>query len=611
MCGIVGSFGFVDEDLLKSMCDSIEHRGPDGEGFYVGKDGALGSRRLAIIDVSGGQMPISNESGDIWVVYNGEIYNHAELTDELIKLGHIYKTRSDTEMVLHAYEEWGPDCVKRFNGMFGFAIYDGRSDTIFAARDQFGIKPFYYTKVTRGFLFSSEIKAFLKSFEFKPTPNETSIYKYMAYRKHDDSKETFFDGVTKLMPGEYAIFSRNGNEVTIKTSNYFDLDINTQDDRSDAELIETFKHLFIKSVKDRLMSEVPVGSCLSGGLDSSAVVCVINKLMLENSEKLETIGDKQTTFSAVFPSQINNEEEYINVVLDQTKTEKNFSYPQSRGLFEELDSFIYSQEEPFISSGPYAQWCVMRDASKKVKVLLDGQGSDEMLAGYTPYLIVYLRQLLSQGKVLLFVKELIYCLPQIKNLIIEKIKGTLEYKFSLREFVSKDFVSSVSYQPAPLESKRLKKRLKADLFYNSIPSLLRYEDKNSMAFSIEGRVPFLDPELVKFVFTLPERMLIRNGYSKYILREALKGILPEKILNRKWKVGFTTPEVAWFRDQREKVYDIVNSDSFRRRKYFDHNRILRFVNDFYDGKHNESMVIWRWVNLELWLRLFIDNHGKN
>lgn len=603
MCGIAGTYGFVDKKLASDMAKVISHRGPDGEGFYFGDSGSLVSRRLAIIDVAGGHMPISNEDDSIWIVYNGEIYNHLELTAELKKAGHTYKTHSDTEMVLHAYEEWGFDCVKRFNGMFGFALYDSKKSIIFAARDQFGIKPFYYTYVEEGYIFASEIKAFFSHAGFSATPNNPTLFKYLAYRMHDDSTDTFFANVNKILPGEYIVFSKEG----VRVQKYFDLDLTAVSTLSKEEQVAEFKRLFIKSVKDRLMSEVSVGTCLSGGLDSSAVVCVINKLLTGNVTDKNTIGDLQKTFSAVFPNEINNEETYIDSVLESTKTEKNYIYPNSKELFLELKELVYYQEEPFISSGPYAQWCVMKEAHKKVKVLLDGQGSDELMAGYTPYMIVYLKELLSAKKYAKFIKESFYCLPQIKNLIQEKVNSLFGYQFLLSDFISDSFKQKHKTPKPNFETSNLKKRLHDDLFKYSIPSLLRYEDKNSMAFSIEGRVPFLDPDLVKFIFTLPSSMLINKGYTKYVMREALKDILPGQILNRKWKVGFTTPEVAWFREQKESVYEIINSASFRSREVFNYSLIKQFVADFYDGKHDESMVIWRFINLELWYRIFIDN----
>jgi len=601
MCGVVGTYGFVDEPLLKEMADAISHRGPDGEGFYVGRNGAIGSRRLAIIDVATGQMPIANEDGTIFIVYNGEIYNFAKLTSELKNSGHTFKTKSDTEMVLHAYEEWGEDCVRRFNGMFAFALYNTKKGEIFVARDQFGIKPFYYLKDGEKFVFASEIKALLRYNGYAKSPNDRAIIRYLASRKHDDTRETFFEGIYKLLPGEYGVFSRVG----LKTTKYYNVNINAKATGTKKELVEKFRILFVKSVKDRLMSEVPIGTCLSGGIDSSSIVCVINDLLRKSGLDEEIIGTKQRTFSAVFPKEINDEEQYIHEVLKFTETQKNFVFPRSSEFFDELEAFVYSQEEPMISSGPYSQWCVMKLAREQVKVLLDGQGADEVLAGYTPYFFVYLRQLFKEKKYLLSLKEGLFALPQVKPLIIEWLKNNYRKIPTSVSLLNQSLVKNFSGKEEVV-SDNLKKRLYNDLLFDSIPALLRYEDKNSMAFSIEGRVPFLDTDLVEFVFSLPEDLIIRNGRSKFILREAVKDLVPKRIVKRTWKVGFTTPEVAWFRAEQERVYQIVESESFRRRKYFDYPRVKSFVDDFYQGKHNESMVLWRLINVEMWLRAFHD-----
>ena len=258
-----------------------------------------------------------------------------------------------------------------------------------------------------------------------------------------------------------------------------------------------------------------------------------------------------------------------------------------------------------ISSGPYSQWCVMKLAREQVKVLLDGQGADEVLAGYTPYFFVYLRQLFKEKKYLLSLKEGLFALPQVKPLIIEWLKNNYRKIPTSVSLLNQSLVKNFSGKEEVV-SDNLKKRLYNDLLFDSIPALLRYEDKNSMAFSIEGRVPFLDTDLVEFVFSLPEDLIIRNGRSKFILREAVKDLVPKRIVKRTWKVGFKTPEVAWFRAEQERVYQIVESESFRRRKYFDYPRVKSFVDDFYQGKHNESMVLWRLINVEMWLRAFHD-----
>lgn len=639
MCGIAGYYGFRDDNLLKKFSKQLQHRGPDGEGTYTDDKVSLLSRRLAIIDRKGGDQPIFNEDGTKCVFQNGEIYNYRELTSVLTKKGHIFKTKSDTEMILHAYEEWGTNCFDKFNGMFAVAIYDLKKKELVLARDHFGIKPLYYayvkdesakflsrlnslrsdTKSRKNFtapsssfsklMFSSEIKPIIESGLIKKRPNDQIIYRYLRYRVHDDCEETFFSGVYKLLPGQVMIIQN----LEFRIQNYsnlqndlLELSRHSGDEQSEeSRIIGEFKSKLIEAVKLRLISEVPTGTCLSGGLDSSTVVAVVNRLLKEKVKEAESVGKIQKTFSAVFPGLANDEDRYVDQVVNKVNKVQSFKVkPQPEEFFEEIEDFVKTQEEPTISTGPYAQYKVMQEAHKYVTVVLDGQGSDEMMAGYLPYYFVYLRQLKKEKKYYALFREVFSSLDVIKRYLLTKKSinplSVLSGDFS-RKFQGEKFV---------VENSNLKKRLVEDIFKNSLPSLLRYEDKNSMRFSIEGRVPFLDINLLRYIFSLSDSAIIQRGWNKNILREAVANLLPEEIVKRRNKIGFTTPEYQWFMRMKNKIYGIFLSESFAKRKYFDQPKVLKLFEEFIQGKNDDTMLFWRMLNLELWMREFIDTGNK-
>nr|MBP7967661.1 asparagine synthase (glutamine-hydrolyzing) [Candidatus Woesebacteria bacterium] len=308
MCGIAGFTGKKNEQLIQQMSTDMKHRGPDGDGFYIDEHVSLLNRRLAIIDRAGGDQPIYNEDKTIAVVYNGEIYNYLELRDTLKKAGHVFKTKSDTEVIVHGYEEWGNDCFDYFNGMFGIALYDIPKKKLILARDHFGIKPIYYAHTEKGLIFASEIKPILRSGYIEKKVNDRILYRYLAYRIHDDQEETFFEGVYHLMPGQMLTVENNNISKHIFSTLEKDIDRSIDQKNSQSLMhadIKKFKELFIDSIQRRLIAEVPVGTCLSGGLDSSSVVTVVNKLLSEHAKESESVGAAQNTFSAVFPGSTN------------------------------------------------------------------------------------------------------------------------------------------------------------------------------------------------------------------------------------------------------------------------------------------------------------------
>ena len=414
MCGITGVYSFkgtVDPMCIKRMTDLLRHRGPDDEGFLAvdsasGKvfsligseskiqglriedfnepaDLFLGHRRLSIIDLSSaGHQPMCNEDGSLWIVYNGEIYNYLEIRKELVSLGHRFNSYTDTEVILHAYEEWGADCLSRFNGMWAFAIVDLKKKRIFCARDRAGVKPFYYVYDGKRFCFASEIKAILKMDHFSVEPNEQIIADYLFGGLIDHTRETFFKGIYQLRPGEYLLIENNG----LTTKPYWDIEPNEAHFVQEDDYTASFYELLEDSIRLRLRTDVPIGTCLSGGLDSSSIVCLANRLMF-NGQSIDPrlVGERQKTFSSCFEDPVYDERKFIELVIDRTGAEKNYVFPQAEALFEDLTKLIWHQDEPFGSITIYAHWNVIRLARKRgVTVLLNGQGADELLAGYLP-----------------------------------------------------------------------------------------------------------------------------------------------------------------------------------------------------------------------------------
>jgi asparagine synthase (glutamine-hydrolysing) len=623
MCGIAGYHGLTaDEGLLQRMNDCQRHRGPDGEGIHVDGLGGLAHRRLSIIDVAHGQQPMATADGRYTIAYNGEVYNYLDLRAELEGLGRTFTTDSDTEVVLQAFAEWGPDAFDRFNGMFGLAIWDRDEQRLTLARDHFGIKPVYLAVVPHPagegqvLLFASEIRPILRSGLYERRVNDRTVYRYLQFRVHEDGTETFFDGITRLAPGEMLTADVGGIERRMFTRLKEELLELAHEQRPyDEAAAAEYRRRLVESVRMRLQSEVPVGTSLSGGLDSSAVAVIINQLLGEGDElSTASVGTRQNTFSAVFPGAVNDEERYVDDVLEicTGHVEGHKILPTADEFKADLLDFVRTQEEPLISSGPYAQYQVMREATRHVTVLLDGQGADEMMAGYIPYYFVYLRQLRAQGR-LAQARELARSVDVLYRLgrftLADRLR--LRKKVPNGQLLDPEFRERFRDERFVVEPANLKKRLVEDLFHNSLPSLLRYEDKNTMRFSLEGRVPFLDKEVLKFVFSLSDEAIIKDGWNKRILRDATRGLLPESINRRRNKIGFTTPQIDWFMRLKNHFYTIFLSESFSLRPYWDFTEVIHAFEGWVKGENDvNTMTFWRLINLELWLREFFDEGAE-
>jgi asparagine synthase (glutamine-hydrolysing) len=665
MCGIAGISqrqGVLPE-CLRRMAEALKHRGPDDEGYLFANlehgrydlvggedtpsevfssrypytpqgtvfdlssagryDLGLASRRLAIIDLSpAGHQPMCNEDGTLWIVHNGEIYNFVDLRRELEEKGHRFVSNTDTEVILHAYEEWGPSCLSKFNGMWAFCIWDSKARKLFCARDRFGIKPFYYYCDADKFMFASEIKALLAA-GLPRRVNDWIVYEYLTKGLLDHTEETFFEGVKQLRGGEYLEFDLSTRSLS--KHRYWDAPVEIMvGKRTDEDYASHLYELLEDAVRLRLVSDVPLGTCLSGGIDSSTIVCLVDRLMREKGIKLPG-SDIQKTFSARYEDKRHDEGRFIDAVVQQTGVDARTTWPTAAELLKELDWLIYHQDEPFPNTSMYAQWCVFKLAKASgVTVTLDGQGADELLAGYDGFRIVYLAHLLKSPHWLRFLREaqsfandrydgslgkVLYA--TVAFLLPQKIRKTMSQVKHLgmtsNSWLSSQFLRQ--FQDTGITKYPRDPRLAfvQTLTQTSLPALLRYEDRNSMAHSVEARLPFLDYRVVEFLLSLPVDQKIRHGLSKWVLRNAVKGLIPEEVRQRRDKIGFSTPEDIWLRkDLREFAETIISSDSFRSRKYFNPADVQQLFRLHLEGKQNLSGLIWQILILELWFRRFID-----
>lgn len=607
MCGICGIVNFkskqVEASSVHRMMDAMKHRGPDDEGIFTDNNTALGFVRLKIIDLSpNGHQPMLSDDGRYVIVLNGEIYNYIELREELTP-GFAFRSKTDTEVVLNAFRKWGRECLSRFNGMFAFAVYDRKEKTLFMARDRFGVKPLYYYADDQILIFASEIKPILKVLKEKPRPDEQSIYNFLVYNRTNYAERTFFEGIQKLKHGWTLTVSEN----TARPSQWYSLSANLKPPFGSAdELRETLK----SAVELRLRSDVPLGSSLSGGLDSSSIVSIVSACFKPR---------KLNTFSAVYnKGEKGDETEFIESSRGNAAN-MFFVKPSAETLMVDIDDFINTLEEPVPSTSIYAAFKVYELAKNHVTVLLDGQGADEGMAGYVYFWGYYYKELLRRFRLKKMLTEMY---RDVKNhgtmegplaFLYFSIPAGLKDKFILsgRNFLSREFASSRKGSEDINSRLWNAGSLKDAMLYHfeyKLEHLLMWGDKTSMRRSIEVRYPFLDYRIVERVISSESVDLLRDGKNKYILREAVKGIIPESVYNRYAKVGFETPEAGWFRTKHfsDYIMGILDSREFRGRRYIASNKARLFFEKHLSGKTDISGDIWKWINLELWLRKFID-----
>jgi asparagine synthase (glutamine-hydrolysing) len=604
VCGICGIINVNDNPVstvsISEMMKTMKHRGPDDEGIFIDDNIGLGFVRLSILDLSpAGHQPMKSSDGNYVLIFNGEIYNYIELRNELKSKGYTFKSDSDSEVLLNAYIEWGDDVLNRLNGMFAFVIYNKVKKEIFGARDRFGIKPFYYINTGNQFIFASEIPSILSVCESRPKPNDKIIYDYLTYNRTNHTNETFFEDVLKLPHGQ-CVSITNGY---VSTKKWYNLNDRVKKTEPKSFNEKDFLQEFSKSINLQLRSDVEVGTCLSGGLDSSAITSIVLK---NNTKALHS-------FSAIYDlGDSGDETPFINIYSD-TSLRMHFTKPAADGLLQDIYNLHLAISEPIPNTSEYAEYKVMELAKKNCTVILNGQGADEMMAGYHYFYGYYFKELLLSFKLAKLVKEIYFYLSIHRSLF-----GLKSFLFSLnprlysklkRNYLKSDFKNRFSDKKNPIlddfyNAKTLQEFLIKHFEYKFEHHLL-WADKSGMHFSLETRFPFLDHNLVEK--TLASGITIKNGWTKHLLRESMNGILPEKIRLRVDKMGFETPENRWFQTQEMKTFveKILSTDKFKARPYFDNTKVDKVLNE-YLNQNNYNPDIWKWLSLEIWFNLYID-----
>jgi asparagine synthase (glutamine-hydrolysing) len=569
MCGISIVInlknGQVERESIESVNQKIAHRGPDDAGFYYGSNFAFGHRRLSILDLSqAGHQPMQRQY--LCITYNGEIYNYVELREELIQLGHSFVSSSDTEVILAAYEQWGTDAFTKFNGMWAFAIHDSIENEIIFSRDHFGIKPLYFTSTENYFLVGSEIKQFTAVSEFKPVLNQSVAVNFLARGWLNYSDQTFFEGVSELRPGHYLKYSLTTHQPQVKQWYHLaSAAVPISDAYSIA--VEKVRSLFVDSVRLRMRSDVRVGSCLSGGIDSSSIVSAVHSQKLGNEDF--------ATVTSCYSDKRFDEQKFSDEVTAKTGLRAVKVFPDLNHLLDEghLDKMIYHQDQPFSSASHYSEFKVFQTAREQnIIVMQDGQGSDEFLCGYGEFFATRLIELLQAfqwGEAFRLCKEKalhrnITLTQEIKSFvksvylprflkIIKTIIGRTEYPW-----LSENWRKLAKSHLVEFEGNSIRDLSLIEIEYSSIPYQLHSEDRNSMLFSIESRLPFLDHRLVEYCIGLPSSYKIKDGYTKTVLRDAITE-LPDSIRYRKDKMGFAAPDPVWVIQNKARVRQDLES----------------------------------------------------
>jgi len=627
MCGIAG---FVtarpagpDRVLLERMTDAIRHRGPDESGYYQDERASLGHRRLSIIDLATGQQPMSNEDGGLWIAYNGEIFNHAGLRPALEEAGHRYRTRCDTETILHAYEQYGPQCLDRFRGMFSFAIWDKNARRLFCARDRLGKKPFYYYWDGRLFAFASEIKALLEHPAISPRFEDSLLPEYLAFG-YVSEERTLFSGIRKLMPGHYLTLDVSGDEPLFETRQYWEIPAAGETEtRSDAEWIRECRERLEETVRMRLMSDVPLGMFLSGGLDSSAIAALMRR-MFTGPVKTFAVGYREAEYSEL---------SYASRVAGRIGTEHHEVSIGMEDFFHALPRLVWHEDEPIVWPSSVSLYFVSKLAAEQVKVVLTGEGSDELFAGYGRYHFYEWnarwgeRYRVVPAPLRRAIRSLVAASPLLGAGARRKLQHTfLGLGEDLESLYLDNFYSAfpaseqaglfprlngasaygnfTRYWDQRPSSPPLARMLFADQ-KTYLVELLMKQDQMSMATSIESRVPFLDHEFVEFSTRVPAHLKLRNGEGKYIVKKAVEDLLPADIVYRK-KMGFPTPLRRWLLDPRaDHIFQMLEAPDGLLAEYIDGGQLRTLIERQKTRKLDATDRIWRLLNLQVWGDLFL------
>jgi len=635
MCGIAGVLKFdnnaaVNEASLARMCATMTHRGPDDEGLFVRGRIGLAMRRLSIIDLVNGRQPMCNEDGTIFIVFNGEIYNHPALRERLLKAGHRFISHSDTETIVHLYEDLGSGCVEQLRGMFAFAIWDSRTDRLFIARDRLGIKPLYYCVTRDCILFGSEIKVLLAAGDISPAFDRSTLPEYLAFG-YLSGQETCYQKIHKLMPGHWMEIDSKGQ---LRTEQYWNLRNCGDDVRGDQSYyVKAYREMLENAVKSHLMSDVPLGVFLSGGLDSSAVAALATHIH----------GGPVETFSVGYPEETCSELPYARLVAQHLHADHHEVLLREQEFFDLIPKLIWHEDEPIAWPSSVALYFVARSASERVKVVLTGEGSDETLAGYSRYAFtlknvawdrIY-RHLTPR-----FARQHLRESIANSGWLSAQLRRKLAHTFLARngdswpEFYFDNFFAAFSEtEQAALLHPSIRHQFSAGksyghvldywqeapgdllqrLLYTDIKTylveLLMKQDNMSMATSIESRVPFLDHELVEFSLKIPQRFLIKGLAGKEILKKAVRELLPPAIVRRA-KLGFPTPWSQWLAGPRlESIQKMLLENRTLDRKLFNPTAVRRIFREHRNGHRDHYDRIWRLLNLELWHRVCLEGES--
>ncbi len=617
MCGITGIIYFdkehkVDKNILKDMTDSLYHRGPDDEGFYMNENVGLGFRRLSIIDLNTGNQPLSNEDGRFWIVFNGEIYNYLELRTDLLSKGHVFKTKTDTETIVHLYEQYGVECLQYLQGMFAFAIWDNQKKQLFVARDRFGIKPFYYALTQNGFVFGSEIKAITKSGIVNKTFDFSALDSYFAYG-YITSDKSIYSEIKKLSPANYAILDLS-SAPKLSFQEYWSIQFEPDYSRSEAQWIEELRFLFSKSVKMHMMSDVPIGAFLSGGIDSSSIVAEMSK---NSNYPIQTfsLGFREKTF---------DELPFAREMANKYNTEHHELIIESQSI-DLLPKIINLYDEPFADSSAIPTFILSEFTRKFVTVALSGDGGDELFGGYNNYSKMNwinkfnidfadinkffwgsINKILPES---FYGKGSTYYLSQNKaDLAAYFCIWTREERhrlFNQNLNSYSDFESIESFKEKILRKgendEYLSNNQKLDMQTYLVDDILTKVDRASMYHSLEVRIPLLDHKFAELTFKIPSKLKIKRSSQKYILKKAMAPLLTRSVLNHR-KHGFSIPLRYWFKDDlRSYVNDSLNSGNSLLSNYVDKKVISRLLDENQKGMRNLSAKVWTLLVFNEWL----------
>jgi asparagine synthase (glutamine-hydrolysing) len=623
MCGLFGSVG-IEPD--RKRINLVAHRGPDGSGWqeFASTAGpvALGHRRLSIIDLSeGGAQPMTDPTGALHLVFNGEIYNYVELREELGNRGERFQTASDSEVLLRAYSVWGLDCLAKLRGMFAFLIWDERQRRLVAARDRFGIKPLYYFGARDGVAFASEIKQLLGLPGERRRMNIARVHDFLASGVSDHVPDTMFEGVNQIRGGELATVDCSGYEPILAIRRWYPINTDTIS-MDEGAAAERFRDLLTDSVRLHLRADVPVGSCLSGGLDSSTIVCLMSKMLGSDAG-----GARVNTVSACYAEEEVDEKPFMDAVADYAHSNPYFIFPRPEDVLQRASDITWHQDEPFGSTSIFAQWCVFEEARRVgVKVMLDGQGADEQLAGYHSSFHYYLSSLVRQGRILQLLRTICernrmhgtsiwdqlqtfvipLLPPRIRSILRRQRQTLIQHDWLgadlIRESGNPLGPIAVGSQSVGLEEPfDIASLCLAWIHSSNLQMLLHWEDRNSMAHSIEARVPFLDHPVVEFSLALGGDHKIVGGDTKRVLRRAMAGVLPERVRLRRDKLGFATPEQRWFRGPLRGMIVAATEATLRRYpELFNAAGVRALRDDMLEGRRNVDFTLWRIANMAIW-----------